>query len=90
MYAEERGTKRGLAGGMDCVGPPEVELIGRQQADARVVMVFVIQFCEPPAEPAGLVDGFKSPGEFRLIFQRLELGFRERVVIRAMRPAQGI
>ena len=27
--AEKRGVKRGLAGGKDCVGLPEVELVGR-------------------------------------------------------------
>ena len=88
--AEKRGVKCGLAGGVDCVGLPEVDLVGRHQADACVVMLFVIPGCEPAAECAGINDGFESFGEFRLIFQRLEVGLREGVVVGGMRPAQGI
>ena len=88
--AEKRGVKRGLAGGIDDVGLPEVDLVGCHQADACVMRVFVIPGCEPSAERAGVVDGLETFGEFRLIFQRLEVGLRERVVIRAVRPAQGI
>ena len=87
---EECGVKRGLAGGMDCVGLPEVDLIRCHEADACVVMVFIIPGEEAAAERAGLNDGLEPFGEFRLIFQRLEVGLRERVVIRGMRPAQGI
>ena len=87
--AAERGVKRGLSGGIDCVGLPEVDLIGRHQADACVVMVLVIPGCEPAAKGAGLVDGLEPFGELWLILQGLEVGFRERVVIRGMRPAVG-
>ena len=66
------------------------DLIGRHQADACVVMVLVIPGEEAAAERAGFVDGLEVFGEFGLILQRLEASLRERVVIRGMRPAQGI
>ena len=79
--ASERGVKGGLAGGMDCVGLPEVDLIGSHQADSSVVMVLVIPGEQAAAECAGLVDGLEPPGEFRLIFQGLEVSLREGVVV---------
>ena len=66
---------------MDCVGLPEVDLIWCHRADASLVMVFIIPGCEPAAERAGPVDRLEALGEFRLIFQRLELGLREGVVV---------
>ena len=78
---EKRSVERGLAGGMDCVGLPEVELVGRHQADACVMMVFIIPGEEATAEGAGLNDGLEPFGELWLIFQRLEVGLRERVVV---------
>ena len=75
---------------MNCAGLPEVDLIGRHQADACVMMVLVIPSEEATAECAGLVDGLEPSWELRLIFQRLEVGLREGVVVRDVRPAQGI
>ena len=45
---EKRGVKCGLAGGIDDVGLPEVDLVGRHQADACVMMVLIIP-CEEAA-----------------------------------------
>ena len=78
--AEKRGVKCGLAGGMDCARLPEVDLVGCHQADA-CVMVLVIPGCEPAAECAGLNDGLEPFWELRLVFQRLEMGLREGVVV---------
>ena len=75
---------------MDCVGLPEVDLMWCHQADACVVMVFIIPGEETAAERAGLADRPEPLGEFRPIFQRLEMGLREWVVVRSVRPAQGI
>ena len=72
--AEKRGVKRGLAGGMDCVGLPEVDLVGRHQADACVMMVLVIPSKETAAERAGFFDGLEPFWELRLVFQGLEVG----------------
>ena len=88
--AKERRIEGCVAGGIEGVGLPEVDLIRCHQADASVVMVLVIPGEEASAECACFVDGLEPFGEFRLIFQRLEVGFRERVVIRGVRPAQGI
>ena len=79
--AEKRSVERGLAGGVDCIGLPEVELVGGHQADACVMMVARLPGEEAAAERAGLNDGLEPFGEFRLIFQRLEVGLRERVVV---------
>ena len=88
--AEKRGVEGDLAGCVKGVGLPEVDLVGRHQADACVMVVLVIPGCEPSAKGASLVDGLEPFGELWLILQGLEVGFRERVVIRSMRPAQGI
>ena len=88
--AEKRGVERGLAGGIKGARLPEVDLVGCHQADACGVMVLVIPGCEPSAERAGLVGGLESFGEFRLIFQRVAVGLADAVVIRCVRPAQGI
>ena len=53
------------------------------------MMVFIIPGEEAAAEDAGLVDGFEPFGEFWLIFQCLEVGFREWVVIRGVWAAVG-
>ena len=69
---------------------PEVDLIWRHQPDARVMMVLIIPGEEAAAEDAGRVDGLKPFGEFWLIFQCLEVGFREWVVIRSVWTAMGL
>ena len=86
---EERGVERGLAGGVDRVGLPEVDLVGCHQADSCVMMVLVIPSEEAAAECAGLVDGLEPFWELRLVFQGLEVGLREGVVVRGVRPAVG-
>jgi len=73
--ADERGIEGFLACGIDSLGLSEVDLIGCHQPDACVMLVFIIPGEEAAAEVAGLLDGFKFLGEFRLIFQRLEMGF---------------
>ena len=90
LGAEKRRVERGLAGGVDCARLPEVDLLGCHQADACGVMVFVMPGCESAAERAGRVDGSEPSGELRPVFQGLEAGLRERVVVRGVRPAQGI
>jgi len=77
----------GLAGGVDCVGLPEVDLIRGHQADTCVVMVFVVPGEEKAAEGGCPVDGLEPSGELRSMFQRLEAGLREGVGIRGMRSA---
>jgi len=57
--AQERRIKCCLAGGMDGVGLPEVDLVGCHQANACAMMVLVRPGEETAAEGAGLVDGFE-------------------------------
>ena len=87
--SREGSIKRDLAGGMDGAGLPEVDLIWCHQPDARVMMVLIIPREETATEGACPVDGLEPFGEFWLIFQCLEVGFRERVVIRGVWTAVG-
>ena len=59
---------------MDGVGLTEVDLVGCHQANACVMMVFIVPGCEPSAEGASILDGFEAFGELWLIFQCLEVG----------------
>ena len=61
--AWDRSIKRCLAGGMDGVGLPEVDLVGCQQSDACVMKVHIIPAEEAAAEGAGLVNGFEMFGK---------------------------
>ena len=74
---------------MDVVGLTEVDLVGCHQANACVMMVLIIPGEETAAERAGIIDGVEPFGKLGLIFQRLEVGFREWVVIRGVRSAVG-
>ena len=64
---------------MDGVGLPEVDLVGRHQPDAPVMMVFRddgphYTRHRASAEDAGRVDGLEPLGEFWMIFQCLAVG----------------
>ena len=79
--AQERGVEGRLAGCLDCFGLSEVDLVGGHQPDPGVMVVLIVPCEETAAEGAGLLDGFEVSGKFRLIFQCLEVGFRERVIV---------
>ena len=51
--AEKRRVEAELAGWVKGVGLPELDLVGRHQADARVMVVLVMPGCEPAAKGAG-------------------------------------
>ena len=52
-------------------------------------MVLVIPSEEATAERAGLFDGLEPFWELRLVFQGLEVGLADAVVVRRVRPAVG-
>ncbi len=81
---DEGGVQRRLAGGMDGVGLAVVNLVWRHQAQACVVMGRVIPGEEVAAELFGILDAAEAFREPWLIFQGLEVAFRERVVVRHM------
>ena len=64
-----------------------MNLIGCHQADTDVVMVFVVPCEEASAECFGVLDAAEPVRELRLILQRLEMAFRERVIVGDMRSA---
>lgn len=82
-------VESGLAGGVNGVGLSVMNLVGRHQADSAVMMVAVVPVEETAAKILGLFDGLEAFGEFRLVFQRLEVGFRERIVVGSVGPAVG-
>ena len=69
-----------LAGGVDFIGLPVVDLVGRHQADAEMMVVAVVPGEEMPAEGLGILDAAKALGKLRLIFQGLKVAFREGIV----------
>ncbi len=70
-----------LSCGVNLVGLSIVDLVGRHQADADVVMLLVVPGEELLAEGPGVLDAAEAFWELGLIFERLEMAFRERVVI---------
>ena len=52
-----------------------------------MVVVLIVPGEEATAELFGVLDAAEAAGEFRLVFQGLEVSFRERVVIGCMGPA---
>ena len=78
---EERRVEGGLSGGMDGLGLSEVDLVGCHQPDAGVMVFLVIPREESAAEAAGMLDGLEVLWKFRLVFQGLEVCFRERVIV---------
>ena len=59
-----------------------MDLIRRHQAETGVVMVLIVPGEEAAAELFGVLDAAEAAGEFRLVFQGLEVGLRERRVFR--------
>ena len=76
-----------LAGRMDRIGLAVMDLIGRHQADAGMMMVLVVPIEKAAAERLGVLDAAEALGELRLVFQGLEVAFRERVVVGGVGPA---
>ena len=64
-----------------------MDLIGCHQAETGMVVVLVVPSEEAAAEVPGILGAAEATGKFRLIFQSLEVSFRERVVIGCMGPA---
>jgi hypothetical protein len=73
--------QRGLSRIIDRFCLSKVDLIRRHQTYASVMMILIVPCKEPTAKRAGLFYGCKVFGELGLIFQGLEVGFRERVVV---------
>src|SRR5438552_9192367 len=86
MRSIGRGEDR-RAGGAALLDPPEVDIGGREQADAAVVMFRVVPGEEDVAMGARVLDRAEPLGKRRPVLQRLELGLRERVVVRHLWPA---
>ena len=84
------GAAEGVqAGGVDSVGLAEMDLVGRHQADAGMVMLAVVPIEEIAAERLGILDAAEALGKLRLIFYGFEVAFRERIIVRGVRPAVG-
>ena len=84
------GIQHDLALLADVPGLSGVDLSGRQQADAAVVVAVVVPVEELAAEGACVLDGAEAVGKFRAIFHRLELTLRVGVVVGLVGPRVGL
>ena len=82
----ERPVKGGLTGGVNGVDLAVMHLVRGHQPDPGVVVVLVVPIEECPAEASGILDAAEAFWKARLVFQCFEVAFRERIVIRRMRP----
>lgn len=73
---EECRVESCLSRGVDFLGLPKMDLVGRHQTNPGVMMVLVIPCEEPAAECTSLFDGFKVLGELWLIFQCFEVALK--------------
>ena len=76
-----------LAGGVDRIGLAVMDLIGRHEAEAGMMVILVVPVEEAPAESLCILDAAEAAGKLRLVFQGLEVAFGERIVVRGIRPA---
>ena len=83
----ESVIKGPLSGGMDVVGLAVVDLVGRHETDPSMVVVLIVPGEEAAAEVLGVLNAAEALGEFGLVFEGLEVGFGERVVVGGVWPA---
>ncbi len=76
-----------LSGGVDIVGLAVVDLVGRHETDPGMVVVLIVPGEEAAAEVLGVLNAAEARGEFGLVFEGLEVGFGERVVVGGVWPA---
>ena len=77
----EGAIERDLTGGVDLFGLTVVDLVGRHQADAGMVMVLIVPIEEAAAERFGVLDATEALRKLGLVFHGFEVAFRERIVI---------
>ena len=66
-----------------------VNVVWGQHADAAVSMLGVVPRKERPTVIRGMLDACEAPRKAGLVFQGLELRFRERIVVADLRSAEG-
>ena len=81
------GGEHGAARGDALLSQAEVHVVGRQQAEAAVVMGGVVPGEELVPVGTGVLDRAKAIGERRPVLEGLELRLRERVVVGDVRAA---
>ena len=74
-------VERDLADGRDDGHAPEEDIGGREEREARVVMVVVVPAEEVLQPPSSVELAIQAPGVIRLVLHRLELGLAEGVVV---------
>src|ERR1700730_4083972 len=85
--SEERRIERGLAGDAHRLGETVVHAVRGHVADARVTVRGVVPREEDLTVRACVLDAAEACRELRPVLHRLELRFREGVVVRDVRPA---
>ena len=74
--------------GYDPVGQAVVEAFGSEQGQPAMMVLAVVPGKEVLAEGARVVQRTEPLGKGRAVLERLELAFRERIVVGDPRPAQ--
>src|SRR5271166_4708725 len=64
-----------------------MHLVWRHQADAQMMMITIVPVEEMTAKNLGVLDTAEPFGKLWLIFHRLEVAFREGIVIGGIGPA---
>ena len=72
---------------MNVVSLAVVDLVRGHEAKTSVVVVLIVPLEEAAAEVLGVLEAAESFREFGLVFQGLEVGLGERVVVRGVGPA---
>ena len=72
----------------DTLGAAVMDVAWGEHGDPGMLMLVVVPREEGPAERDRGVDIIEAPRKAGVVFQRLELGFGERVVIADLGPAE--
>jgi hypothetical protein len=77
----EGAIQGALSGGVDCVGHAVMDLIGRHETNAGMVMLLVVPIEEAAAEGLGILDAAEALWKLGLVFHGFEVAFRERIIV---------
>jgi hypothetical protein len=77
-----------LARRVDRIDLAVMDLAKRHQAEAGMMVILIVPVEKASTECLGILDAAEALGELRLIFEGLEVAFRERVVVGGPGPGR--
>ncbi len=84
------GLEGCLSGGRDLLGPTVMEILRGQESDSRMVVLLIVPVEERNIEESGVFNATKTRRKLRPVLERLEVGFRVRVIIAGIGAAMGL